>query len=256
MWNAKVYEMFQKERLQPSVDLVNRIGEGKFQRIIDIGCGSGMSTLALREKFKDAEITGVDLSEDMLKKARDLTADVEWIRRDCSRPLDDLGKFDLVFSNAFLQWLHNQEEFVRNAKELLKENGTFALQIPSFEEMKISELIKETAKEFDKDGKLFGDVDKVNHFNYSPNEYYTMFSRYYSDIDIWQTSYIHQMDSCEAIVDFVRGTALITYIERMDEEQNSAFMKMLLAKVREYYTACDNGKVLFEFKRLFIIAKK
>lgn len=129
MWSADVYDKFRKERIQPSIDLLNRINIGKCNRIIDIGCGSGMSTFQLRKRFRDSGIIGVDLSENMLKQAKSLIENVTWIRRDCSKKLNDLGTFDLVFSNAFLQWLHNQNEFIMNTRELLNENGIFAIQI-------------------------------------------------------------------------------------------------------------------------------
>lgn len=256
MWSADMYGKFEKERMQPSIDLVNRIEDGGFKRILDVGCGSGMSTLPLKKKFHDSEIVGVDLSENMLEKARKLISDVNWIRKDCSTKLDDLGTFDLVFSNAFLQWLENQEEFIKNTKELLNDNGVFAIQIPCFEEMMISKIIKEIAFEFDKDNRVFSNMKNRNCFNFDLGEYYNMFSRYYSNINIWQTNYIHQMNDCNAIIDFVKGTALLPYLECLDEKQTSVFIKMLYDKISQYYLVSENGTVLFEFKRLFIIARK
>jgi len=256
MWSADMYGKFEKERKQPSIDLVNRIEDGEFRRIIDIGCGSGMSTLPLRKRFSDSEIVGVDLSENMLEKARALASDVAWIQRDCSRKLNDLGTFDLVFSNAFIQWIPNQEEFIKNTKALLNENGVFAIQIPYFEEMKVAKIIKEVSLEFDTNKALFGNLVTSTYFNYNFKEYYNMFSRYYSNIDIWKTNYIHQMKDCNAIVDFIKGTALLPYLECLDEEQTLLFIKKLYDKIVEYYTTSENGTVLFEFKRLFIIARK
>ena len=122
-----MYGKFEKERKQPSIDLLNKIDGGKFERIIDIGCGSGMSTLTLKKRFTESEIVGVDLSENMLDKARRSISGVTWMQRDCSRKLNDLGTFDLVFSNAFIQWIPNQEEFIKNTKELLNKNGVFAI---------------------------------------------------------------------------------------------------------------------------------
>lgn len=256
MWSADMYGKFEKERKQPSIDLVNRIEEGKFERIIDIGCGSGMSTLPLKKRFADSEIVGVDLSENMLEKARESISDVTWLQRDCSRKLNDLGTFDLVFSNAFIQWLQNQEEFIKNTKDLLNNNGVFAIQIPCFEEMKISGIIKATALELDKDNRLFETLGNSTCFNHNLQEYYNMFSRYYANIDIWQTNYIHQMKDCNAIIDFIKGTALLPYLECLDEEQTSSFIKKLYDNISAYYMASENGTVLFEFKRLFIIARK
>lgn len=158
MWNANMYDLFEKERMQPSIDLINRIEDGEFRRILDVGCGSGMSTLPLRKRFSESEIIGVDMSENMLEKAKKLISNVEWIRRDCSKPLNDLGLFDLVFSNAFLQWVYNQEEVIKNISELLNDSGIFAIQIPNFEEMAVSSFIKEAANQFDKDKSLFCSV--------------------------------------------------------------------------------------------------
>jgi len=256
MWSADMYGKFAKERKQPSIDLLNKIDGGKFERIIDIGCGSGMSTLPLKKRFMESEIVGVDLSENMLDKARKSISGVTWMQRDCSRKLNDLGTFDLVFSNAFIQWIPNQEEFIKNTKELLNENGVFAIQIPCFDEMKVAKIIKDAALEFDNDNTLFGGLRNATCFNHNLPEYYNIFSRYYSNIDIWQTNYIHQMKDCNAIIDFIKGTALLPYLECLDEKQTALFIKKLYDKISECYVASENGTVLFEFKRLFIIAQK
>lgn len=256
MWNAEEYHKFQKERIQPSIDLLSRVNLTECNRIIDIGCGSGMSTLPLRKRFAKSEIIGVDLSESMLAQAKSLVEDVKWIQRDCSKKLNDLGTFDLVFSNAFLQWIHNQSEFIMNTKELLKEGGIFAIQIPAFEGMAISNIIKETATEFDEKKELFRNIDQSICFNLNVKEYYDIFQKYYSDIELWETNYIHQMKDHASILEFVKGSALIPYLERLNEEQMEDFMKILYSKTKQQYAACNDKTILFEFKRIFIIAKK
>ena len=250
MWNAKLYDTFNKERMQPSIDLANRIDK-VCVRILDVGCGSGMSTLALKNRFPDSEIIGVDLSAAMLESAKKLLPDVQWIQRDCSESLEDLGQFDLVFSNAFLQWLSDQEKFIKNIRNCIKENGILALQIPNFEPMMIARIIKETAKEFDSNGDFFANMHD-NCYNYPLTTYYNMMTRYYSNVEVWQTNYIHQMDSSDAVVEFVKGTALIPYLERLSESQEKEFIAQLQERTAEYYKPCDNGKVLFPFERIFI----
>lgn len=250
MWNAKLYDTFSKERMQPSIDLANRINK-VCVRILDVGCGSGMSTLALKNRFPDSEIIGVDLSNTMLESARKLLPDVQWIQRDCSESLEDLGQFDLVFSNAFLQWLPDQEEFIKNIRKCIKENGILALQIPNFEPMMIAGIIKETAKEFDSNGDIFANMQN-NCYNHPLTTYYNMMTRYYSNVEVWQTNYIHQMDSSDAVVEFVKGTALIPYLERLSESQEKEFIAQLQERTAEYYKPCDNSKVLFPFERIFI----
>ena len=43
-WNPELYLKFNKEKIQPSIDLVSRIDFDKPGKIIDIGCGPGNST--------------------------------------------------------------------------------------------------------------------------------------------------------------------------------------------------------------------
>ena len=254
MWNAKLYDTFSKERMQPSIDLANRIDK-VCARILDVGCGSGMSTLALKNRFPDAEIIGVDLSAAMLESAKKLLPDVQWIQRDCSESLEDLGQFDLVFSNAFLQWLPDQEKFIKNIRNCIKENGILALQIPNFEPMMIARIIKETAKEFDSNGDIFANMHE-NCYNHPLTTYYNMMTRYYSNVEVWQTNYIHQMDSSDAVVEFVKSTALIPYLERLSESQGKEFLAQLKERTAEHYRPCENSKVLFPFERIFVYGFK
>ena len=55
-WDANLYLKFAKERSQPSLDLIARIGLSTPNRIIDLGCGPGNSTAMLRQRWHDAEI--------------------------------------------------------------------------------------------------------------------------------------------------------------------------------------------------------
>lgn len=256
MWNADLYDRFEKERMQPSLDLAARIENENCRRALDVGCGSGMSTLCLKRRFPGAEILGADFSEEMLSKARALLPDAQFVLRDCSKPLSDLGKFDIVFSNAFLQWLENQDEFVARAKGLLNEGGVLAIQIPLFAEMEISKIIERTAQKFslelgEKD--LFDGMGAVK--NFSAENYYEIFSKNFSRVEMWQTNYFHQMRSSDEIVDFVRGTALLPYLERLDEARSAEFLRMLKTETAAHYKPRTNGTVLFPFYRVFFLAE-
>ena len=113
-WNASLYLKFEKERTQPAKDLINRLSLENPRRVIDIGCGPGNSTLELKQKYPSAKIIGLDSSQSMLEKAAKNKSDVLWIKRDASENLTDLGTFDLVFSNAAIQWFPDQQGLLKN----------------------------------------------------------------------------------------------------------------------------------------------
>src|SRR5262245_23075629 len=104
-WNPDQYLKFDAERTQPCRDLVSRIALRSVRRAIDLGCGPGNSTAVLRERWPEATITGLDSSPEMIEKARKTTPESRWIIGDIAHWAQDSRElYDLVFSNAALQW--------------------------------------------------------------------------------------------------------------------------------------------------------
>lgn len=202
MWNAEIYNRYGKERIQPSIDLVARIREMKFQRILDVGCGTGMSTVPLVSTWENAEIIGIDMSKEMLEKARELLPTVSFIQRDCSKSLLDVGTFDLIFSNAFVQWLPDQEEFIANAFSMLNEKGIFAAQIPLFEEMPANQCIRKAEGIF---ADKFKGIEKHKYVLHSASEYYDMAAKCTDKIEMWITNYCHEMENHRKILEIGRA---------------------------------------------------
>ena len=64
-WDARQYLQFEAERTRPAADLLARVA-GAARRVVDLGCGPGNSTELVAARFPDAEVTGIDNSEDML----------------------------------------------------------------------------------------------------------------------------------------------------------------------------------------------
>lgn len=253
-WNAMLYNRFSRERMQPALDLINRLKDESVERIIDIGCGTGISTLPLRNMWAKAEIIGVDHSESMLESARQSNQEITWLKRDCMEPLQDLGKFDLVFSNAVLQWLPDQEGVLRNLGLLLSEQGILAMQLPSFSEMTINDCIGRAVEAYQSEKLVNIDRDLCNC--YSPQNYYDILAKYYQDIDLWQTNYYHVMNSHEDILNFCKSTGLRPYLNRLNEVEQEGFLAAVLDEIMVQYQTQRDGKVLFEFKRIFFTARK
>lgn len=105
-WNSTQYLKFKKQRTQPAVDLAMRVLDRNPKAIVDIGCGPGNSTSVLKQLFPNAKILGIDNSSNMIEKARKDHPDISF------RLCDALaleGQYDLLFSNACLQWIPNHD---------------------------------------------------------------------------------------------------------------------------------------------------
>lgn len=253
-WQPELYLKFNSERIQPSIDLVSRINYDNPQKIIDIGCGPGNSTQILVQRWPEAKITGIDNSPAMIEKAKKDYPDQGWKLKDAGK--DDMqGNYDIVFSNATIQWIPNHEALIKKFCNLLTEKGLLAVQIPLFWEMKLGKAIANIAED-----KRWSSVTKAattlfTIHNYS--FYYYQLSRLFNSLQIWVTSYMHIMESHSAILEMIRSTGLKPYHEHLDSEKDiDEFDTCVLNSIKSDYPQQKNGKVIFPFKRLFFIAQK
>lgn len=254
MWDTNLYDKYGRERIQPSVDLANRLSGRTFGRILDAGCGTGMSTSVLLSVFPDAGITGVDLSEEMLGKARKNISQAMFIQRDCSLPLTDLGEFDLIFSNAFIQWLADQETFFENAFSMLSDGGVFAAQIPLFGEMPANACILEAEEQM---GNRLDGVEKDKFVLHPAGVYYDMLCAQTEKTTVWITEYWHEMNGHEDILEFLKGAALTPHMDRLKEKADrEEFFGVIVKNLKKAYPVMRNGKVIFPFRRMFLIGEK
>lgn len=251
-WNPELYLKFQKERTQPVYDLISRIDVIDPHRILDIGCGPGNSTAALKERWPNAEIIGIDFSESMINKAKNDYPNIKFIIGDAGSDLSYLGNFDIVFANASLQWIPDHENLIPRLFNLVCSNGVFAAQIPQFDNMPASHIIKTVAES----SKW---IDYLCNFNpgyafYSDDCYYNFLSQKSSGIYMWSTKYYHIMSNHVNILDMITSTGMKPYLDKLPTSLHSEFSNDILERIKAAYPAEPDDRVLFPFERFFIIA--
>ena len=122
-WNPDEYKKhtgFVSQLAMPVVDLLEpKSGE----RILDIGCGDG--TLAQEIEKRGAKVLGVDLSKEMVQKAKEngIEAMVASVTA-----LPFVEEFDAVFSNAMLHWVKQSDLAIENIAKTLKSGGRFVAE--------------------------------------------------------------------------------------------------------------------------------
>ena len=248
-WKPDKYLEFKSERTQPSIDLVSKINQVNPKTIIDIGCGPGNSTQVLANRWADAKITGIDSSNAMIEKARQEFPNQQWIEADAST-YKSSEKFDIVFSNAVIQWIPDHEALLAKLKRLLTDNGTLAVQIPLFWDMPLGKILDSVGRDNRWREKTVGVSDLLIIQNYS--FYYDVLSNLFNTVKMWVTDYLHVMDNHLSIIEMMRSTGLKPYSERLADEANmNAFEAMVIENMKKPYPVQKNGKVLLPFKRLF-----
>lgn len=256
-WNPDLYLTFEKERTLPAKDLISRIEITNPKRILDVGCGSGNSTHELKRRWPNAEIIGIDNSTSMIEKARTLYDNTKFILQDATKDLSSLGKFDIVFSNAAVQRMPEHDLLIKSFYDLLNDNGVLAIQLPLVDEVKAQKALYEL--EHVKKYKEYLD-DKNLRFNTKSKDYYydILSSLFKPDtIYIWTTKYTHAMNSLEDIMKWYESTTLLAYFDAFpNDEIISNFKNNFYIKLKNVYSPRPNGSVLFNYKRLFLVATK
>ena len=92
--------------------------------ILEIGCGTGLLTELVVSKFNFSNYTALDIvceCEDFIKN---IHSNIEFISGDIEEYIETTDKtFDLIISNAALQWIENLPDFVQKLEKKLNNGG-------------------------------------------------------------------------------------------------------------------------------------
>lgn len=253
-WNPSSYLKFRNERTQPSIDLVSRIEMVNPSSIIDIGCGPGNSTQVLFERWPNADVIGLDNSQEMIIKAKSDYPYRKWVLADAAH-YDPRETFDIVFSNATLQWIQNHEKLIPRLYSFLKDRGALAVQVPANNESPLHKSLLAMSKDA-RWSKFTGDCDRLLNYQ-SASHYYDILVSLSSKIGLWETTYYHILSNHQALIEWYRSTGMRPFLERLpDDHCRRQFENEVLNGCRESYKVQKDGKILYPFKRIFFIAYK
>jgi len=252
-WNPAQYLRYGSERLRPALDLIARIQIDSPETVYDLGCGTGTITGILKERWPDANVTGVDSSASMLERTTDVETGVNWQHAD----LNDWqpgSPADVVYSNAALHWLDGHDQLFPRLMETVNPGGVLAVQMPENFSAPSHTSIADTVREG-------GWSERLAPFQREapvaePSFYYDLISRLSSSIDMWETSYMHILEGENPVVEWTKGTMLRPLLDNLSEAEGVEFLKSYTEKVAKAYPYRADGKTVFPFKRLFIVAVK
>lgn len=178
-WNSKQYLMFKSQRTQLAIDLVNRITIDNPKKVLDIGCGTGNSTNVLAQRFKGSYILGIDNSSNMIETVKNQYSNIDFNICDASKKLSGFDKdFDIVFSNACIQWISNHYKLLKDMMQLIKPGGILAVQIP----MNYKEPIQKIINQVSSSEKWRSEFSSNRIFyNLTQSEYWIYYLKYHQN---------------------------------------------------------------------------
>lgn len=251
-WNPTQYLSFGGERLRPALDLLARVTLDRPAAIVDLGCGAGNVTRVLQERWPDAAVTGVDNSPQMLAEAARSAPGIAWENADLAH-WRSAGPLDLIYSNAALHWLDDHPSLFPHLLGQLSRGGVLAVQMPN----NFSEPSHACAFESAAAGPWRGRLAPLLRTAplLTAAAYYDLLAPLTRHLDIWQTEYLHVLDGDNPVAAWTRGSLLVPLLESLQEGERDAFESDYRTRVRAAYPPRADGRTLFPFRRLFIVAE-
>ena len=254
-WDPTQYSRYSHERSRPFHELVGRIGAASAAYVVDLGCGSGELTATLAQRWPGAAVVGVDSSADMVAAAAAYAGErVSFVHADVAEWRPD-RPVDVVVANAVLQWVPGHVDLLPRIAQWLSAGGWLAFQVPdNFVEPSHTLLRDLRTSERWRD-RLAADADRGPGVE-RPEIYLAALADAGLRADVWQTTYLHVLTGDDAVLDWVKGTALRPVLSLLtDDADQTAFLAEYGAKLRQAYPQQDFGTV-FPFRRTFAVATR
>lgn len=252
-WDPSQYLKFAGERVRPALDLLARIPAAAPRSVVDLGCGAGNLAPMLLERWPQAHLTGIDSSPQMLAKARAEHPSVEFVQADVAH-WQPAQPVDVLYSNATLHWIVEHDALILRLLETLRPRGWLAIQMPRNFGAPSHASVTETIERGPWRARLEPQLRR--HPVAAPQHYWRLLHERCATLEIWETEYLQVLTGENPVAEFTKGTWLKQFLDRLQEPERSAFEADYRARVRAAYPPEADGRTLFPFRRLFIIAQR
>ncbi|MEU5363427.1 trans-aconitate 2-methyltransferase [Streptomyces sp. NPDC005925] len=262
-WDPAQYLRHAGHRARPFTDLLARVADLPTEppRIADLGCGPGNVTTLLAGRWPTAQVTGYDNSPEMLDRARRYAGPTPGGGSIAFAPADVRtwtpdGPYDLIVSNATLQWIPGHSDLFAHWITALAPGGTLAFQLPGNFDAPSHRLMRGLADSPHRRDRLAG-VLRHDDAVLAPEAYLARLTALGCTADVWETTYVHLLQGEDPVLDWVSGTGLRPVLDALaaHPEERDAFIGEYRDALREAYPPGPYGTP-FPFRRVFAVARK
>ncbi|PUV24723.1 methyltransferase domain-containing protein [Sphingobacterium athyrii] len=252
-WNPDVYNQFKDIRFKPFYDLSELIASEVTMKAVDLGCGTGEQTAILSDRFQQATFLGIDSSPEMLSASSKLENErLRFENGNVENFLETAGSWDLIFSNAALQWLDDHRVLFPRLISKLSRGGQLAVQMPYQPDNVLNKILFDMAEEEPYRNYLAGWNRPSSVL--SIDDYASiLFDSGLKELNLSLRIYPIIAAESDTLYNFISGSALIPYIERLDEDKRPDFIADFKMRIKQFFSKFP---AIYAFKRILLYGRK
>ena len=252
VWDPTSYLEFADERSRPFMDLLSRVDAAEPKVVVDLGCGPGQLTASLADRWPNAQIVGLDSSQEMIMRAARFAGPRVRFRLQDLRDWRPETSVDVIISNATLQWVPGHRELLPSLVSSLTPDGWLAFQVPAnFDEPshrllrqladdpRYAPMLTEVAWPIAADAASY--LDDLAHLGCS--------------VDAWETTYLHVLSGPDPVFRWISGTGARPVLQVLPDDRREQFVSECRELLNKAYPIRPYGTVL-HFRRIFVVAHR
>jgi trans-aconitate 2-methyltransferase len=164
---------------------------------------------------------------------------------------------DVVVANAVLQWVPDHLDLIETIAGWIAPGGSFAFQVPANFDSPSHLVIRELRQSAQWRDRVGVDANREAAVE-PPETYLDALAAAGLQPDVWQTTYLHLLVGDDAVLEWVKGTALRPVLTALadDPDATNAFLAVCGDALRQAYPPRADGTTVFPFRRTFAVGAR
>jgi trans-aconitate methyltransferase len=253
-WNSAVYHRLSAPQVSWGKKVLSRLRLSGGERVLDAGCGTGRLTADLLEVLPDGRVVAVDLSQNMLRSAREHLA--SYIPRVSCIACDLLQlpfehAFDAIVSTAAFHWVLDHDQLFRNLRQALAPGGWLEAQCGGGPNLVALRNRANTLMAAERFAQFFGGFREPWLFQHAEGAAAAMRRAGFIEIETSAEAAPTVLDNADQYREFVRNIILRRHLENLpNEDLRAEFMAILTDQA-----AADDPPFFLDYWRLNLRAR-
>lgn len=254
-FDGHAYQQASAHQTEWGSSLIADLGLRGDERVLDLGCGDGRLTAEIAKRVPRGAVLGMDSAAGMIRAAARHAATNLSFRRQAIEQLDEAGKWDVVFSNATLHWLHDHVDLLGRVRAAVRPGGLVRLNfaadgnsgtlVRTLRSAMAEEAFKRPFHGF-----------KWPWFMPTIDEYSSLVSQAgFAESDVWGENADRTLESEEALIGWLDQPCLIPFLRHLSPALRGSFRDLVISRVRVAMTQPD-GSLFETFRRVNVRARR